>query len=162
MSGANADEVQLPYLETFSKAAESSNFTLAARALGLTQAAVSQRVHALEETLGTPLFRRRGGRVLLTPAGPGLYDFAHRILALPAAARQEVTGRETLVASELLLAASSIPGEHFLPSLLSVFSKKHPNIRVRATIGDSMGVMVQVEKGEVSLGLVGRKTENPH
>jgi DNA-binding transcriptional LysR family regulator len=38
----------LPYLETFAKAAELSCFTAAARALGLTQAAVSQRVHALD------------------------------------------------------------------------------------------------------------------
>src|SRR5262249_11819818 len=43
---------QLPYLETFALAAELGNFTAAARALGLTQAAVSQRVHALEQELG--------------------------------------------------------------------------------------------------------------
>src|SRR4051794_9195239 len=52
----DADQGQLPHLETFSKAAELSNFTGAAKALRLTQAAVSQRIHALEETLGKPLF----------------------------------------------------------------------------------------------------------
>ena len=53
---------QLPYLETFSKAAELSNFTEAAKALKLTQAAVSQRVQALERSIGKSLFQRRGGR----------------------------------------------------------------------------------------------------
>jgi DNA-binding transcriptional LysR family regulator len=62
----------------------------------------------------------------------------------------------------LSLAASSIPGEHLLPSLLSLFGKKHPHVRVRATVSDSMEVMAQVERGEVSLGLVGRKADNPH
>src|SRR5579885_125558 len=63
------DDVQLPYLETFSKAAELSSFTGAAKALRLTQASVSQRVQALEKALGTPLFKREGGRVLLTESG---------------------------------------------------------------------------------------------
>jgi DNA-binding transcriptional LysR family regulator len=154
--------IQLPHLETFSKAAELSNFTSAAKALSLTQASVSQRVQTLEKLLGAPLFKRQGGRVLLTAAGQKLYDYAQRILDLHRQARQEITGHESPAAGELILAASSIPGEHLLPALLQLFGEKHPHIRIRATVGDSMGVMTQVERGEVSLGLVGRKTESPH
>src|SRR6516162_1368887 len=73
---------QLPHLETFAKAAEASSFTGAAQVLGLTQAAVSQRIHALEKVLGTALFTREGGHVLLTEAGHQLYSYAQRILAL--------------------------------------------------------------------------------
>src|SRR5262249_37836624 len=120
------------------------------------------RVQALEKTLGTPLFKRQGGRVLLTEAGQKLYDYARRILDLHQEARREVTGQETPVVGELLPAASSIPGEHLLPALLSVFGQQHPHIRVRATVSDSMRVMAQVERGEVHLGLVGRKADNPH
>jgi DNA-binding transcriptional LysR family regulator len=156
------DDLQLPYLETFSKAAELSSFTAAAKALRLSQAAVSQRVQAIEKTLDTPLFNRQGGRVLLTEAGQKLYDYAQRILELHREARREVTGHDSPISGKLSLAASSIPGEHLLPALLSLFGQEHPNIRVRATVSDSMGVMVQVERGEVSLGLVGRKTENPN
>lgn len=156
------DDLQLPHLETFSKAAESSSFTRAAQALRLTQASVSQRVQALERTLGTPLFKRQGGRVLLTDTGQKLYDYAQRILDLHRQARQELTGRDAPAGGELSLAASSIPGEHLLPALLSQFGQQHPHIRVRATVGDSMGVLAQVERGRVNLGLVGRKTDNPH
>src|SRR6516165_1759656 len=156
------EDLRLPYLETFSKAAELSSFTGAAKALRLSQASVSQRVQALEKTLGAPLFRREGGRVLLTEAGRKLYGYAQRILELHREARREVTGHNAPVGGELLLAASSIPGEHLLPSLLLQFGQKHPHIRVRATVSDSMGVMAQVERGEVSLGLVGRKTDNLH
>lgn len=156
------ETVQLPYLETFSKAAELSSFTGAAKALRLTQAAVSQRVQALEKMLNKPLFKRQGGRVLLTEAGQKLYELAQRILDLHRLARLEVAGHETPLAGELLIAASSIPGEYFLPALLSMFGKKHPHIRVRATVTDSMAVIAQVERGEVSLGLVGRKAQKPH
>src|SRR4051812_36918540 len=120
----------LPHLETFARAAELLSFTATARALGLTQAAVSQRVAALEADLGVPLFRRQGGRVALTEAGQRLHDYARRILALHQEARAEVTARQEPVTGELALAASSIPGEHLLPGLLSVFQKRHPHIQV--------------------------------
>src|SRR5262245_34666891 len=83
---------QLPHLETFAEAAERNSFTAAARILGLTQAAVSQRIQALEQALDVPLFRRQGGHVLLTEAGQRLYPYAQRILALHREAIQQVTG----------------------------------------------------------------------
>ena len=163
MADAEGSEHEpLPHLPTFSKAAELSSFTGAAKALGLTQAAVSQRIQALEATLGTPLFLRRGGRVLPTEAGRKLYDYAQRILDLHRQARREVTGHEPEVVGELLLAASTIPGEHLLPSLLSSFCQRYPNIKVKAVAGDSTSVMAQVERGEASLGLVGRKADGPN
>jgi LysR family transcriptional regulator, low CO2-responsive transcriptional regulator len=152
----------LPHLETFSKAAELSSFTGAARALGLTQAAVSQRVHLLEQAVGTPLFRRQAGRVLLTDAGHRLYPYAQRIAALHREARQAVTGHKVPVTGDLLLAASSIPGEHLLPKPLSAFRRRHPHVQVRVTVTDSAAVLNQVEHGQAHLGLVGRREDSPH
>jgi DNA-binding transcriptional LysR family regulator len=162
VNAVESENLQLPYLETFAKAAELGSFTAAAKALRLTQAAVSQRVQALEKALGKSLFQRRGGRVVVTEAGQKLYDYAQQILDLHREARRTITGHEAPVAGELLLAASSIPGEHLLPALLSVFGRKHPHIQVRAAVSDSMGVIAQVERGTVNLGLVGRKTDDPH
>ncbi len=163
MTDADPEEVQLPYLETFSKAAELSSFTAAAKSLRLSQAAVSQRIQALERMLDVPLFRRQGGRVLLTEAGQRLYDYAERILTLHREARQEITRQpKPPVSGNLTLGASTIPGEHLLPALLSIFHGRFPHIQVKAEISDSMKVIAQVERGQVSLGLVGRKTDNPH
>jgi LysR family transcriptional regulator, low CO2-responsive transcriptional regulator len=162
VDAANREDVPLPYLETFSRAAELSSFTGAATALGLTQAAVSQRVQALETALGQPLFHRRGGRVLVTEAGRKLYEYAQRILDLHRQARREIQGRAAPAAGELLLAASSVPGEHLLPTLLAAFRRTYPQIQVRAAVSDSMAATAQVERGEVHLGLVGRKTDRPH
>src|SRR5262249_38263948 len=144
------------------KAAELLSFTGAARALDLTQAAVSQRVQALEGALGVALFRRQGGRVLLTEAGRRLYAYAEQIFALHREARAELTGRKEPLAGELTLAASSIPGEHLLPGLLTAFRQRHPHVRVRATVADSQAVLDQVEHGGAHLGLVGRRPDGPH
>jgi DNA-binding transcriptional LysR family regulator len=157
------EEDRLPHLGTFSKAAELCSFTAAAKALRLTQAAVSQRIQALEKILNVPLFRRHGGRVLLTETGRRLYDFAQRILALHQQARQEIAGQQKPpISGDLSLGASTIPGEHLLPALLTIFHERFPRIQVKAEISDSTKVIAQVERGQVSLGLVGRKTDCPH
>jgi DNA-binding transcriptional LysR family regulator len=152
---------QLPHLETFAKAAELSNFSAAGKALGLTQAAVSQRIQALEKALDAALFERRGGRVLLTQAGQRLYDYTQRILSLHEQARRDIAGIEPAIAGDLTLGASTVPGEHLLPALLAAFRERFPAIHVKVEISDSLKVIEQVERGQISLGLVGRKTDNP-
>src|SRR5262249_54940442 len=142
--------------------AEAGSFTAAARALGLTQGAVSLRVQALEEHLGVSLFERHGGKVLLTDAGRRLHGYAQRILALYQEAIADVTGRPAPLTGDLSLAASSGPGERLLPELLARFRERQPHIQVRATVADTGRVLHQVEHGQAHLGLVGGKAENPH
>jgi DNA-binding transcriptional LysR family regulator len=156
---ASGELIEMPYLETFIQAAELSSFTKAGQALDLSQAAVSQRIGALEKSLGVSLFRREGGRVVLTDAGRQLYAYAERILALHREARQEITGQKAPIVGELVLAASSIPGEHLLPSLLAKLSQTFPQVRVRASVSDTQTVLDQVQHGRAHLGLVGGKPE---
>ena len=49
----------LTYLEAFEAAARHLSFTRAAEELNCTQAAISQRVRALEQFFSRPLFHRR-------------------------------------------------------------------------------------------------------
>lgn len=148
---------QLPYLDTFVKAAEMSNFSRAAGVLGITQAAVSQRIHALERELRTALFHRRGGRVELTDAGRKLYDYAQRIEAMHEEIREHFGRYKPRVTGELVLAASTVPGEYLLPKLLAAFRRKQPDVRVRVMIADSQSVLELVEGGKVHLGFTGKK-----
>lgn len=153
---------QLPHLDTFSVAAERCNFTEAAKTLGLTQASVSQRIQALELRLGKSLFDRKSGRVMLTQAGHKLYAYAQQILSLYREASAAVSSLESPLAGDLFIAGSSIPGEHLLPNLLVAFSRKYPKVKVHATVSDSMVAIEQVERGDVSLGFVGRRAKNPN
>jgi DNA-binding transcriptional LysR family regulator len=150
---------ELPHLATFARAAERGSFTDAAADLGVTQAAVSQRIAALEQELRVSLFDRRAGRIALTDAGERLYGFARRILDLHGQAREGVSGVHPGVAGDLPIAASSVPGECYLPALLSAFRERFPGVHVRATVGDSRSVMKEVARGEATLGLVGQKPE---
>src|SRR5262245_22491767 len=121
MAETDLDLLPLPNLGTFSVAAETCSCTRTARRMRLTPAPVSQPIQALEQTIGKALFHRRGGRVPLTDAGRQLYDYAQRILELHREARRQIGGRDTPLRGDLLLAASSVPGEHLLPALLAGF-----------------------------------------
>ena len=152
---------ELPHLATFATVAESGGFTAAAAELSISQAAVSQRIAALESELRISLFNRRSGRISLTEAGQRLYPFARQILDLHGKARTEIGGFRPVVAGDLPLAASSVPGECFLPAVLSAFHEKYPGIHVQATVSDSGAVMQDVVKGRATLGLVGQKADKP-
>ena len=62
----------LSAIRIFEAAARLKSFTRAADELGVTQAAVSWQVKALEQRLGQPLFIRLPREVTLTPGGERL------------------------------------------------------------------------------------------
>lgn len=152
---------ELPHLSTFVRAAERGSFTDAAADLGVTQAAVSQRIAALEKELRLSLFNRRAGRIALTEAGERLYDLARRILDLHEEARGSLGDFRPSISGDLPISASSVPAECYLPALLSSFRERFPEVHVRASVGDSRSVTTEVTKGLASLGLVGKKAEKP-
>jgi len=63
-------------VKSFVAAARYQNFTRAAEALCVTQAAISRQIRELESHLGTPLFKRAGRSVELTKAGSIFFDAA--------------------------------------------------------------------------------------
>jgi LysR family transcriptional regulator (chromosome initiation inhibitor) len=67
-------------LETFAVVVESRHFGHAARSLNITRGAVSQRINALEESLGMPLLMRDGAAP--TPAGEALLRHIQVLRAL--------------------------------------------------------------------------------
>nr|WP_289123611.1 LysR substrate-binding domain-containing protein [uncultured Halomonas sp.] len=77
---------QLPPLlwpQAFESAVRTLSFTAAGSELGVTQAAISQRIRLLEDRLGQKLFVRHARSLTLTPAGqawlPSIHDAFSRI-----------------------------------------------------------------------------------
>ena len=67
-------------LEAFVAIAEYGSFQRAARALNLSQAALSHRLRKVEEDLGAALLTRTSREVSLTPTGQGLLPDARSLL----------------------------------------------------------------------------------
>ncbi len=72
--------MELRQLRAFTKAAETLNFTEAAKALYVTQSSFSQSIKMLEEELNVTLFHRNSHEVSLSQAGMELLPFARQTL----------------------------------------------------------------------------------
>src|SRR6478672_6817473 len=79
-------------LVTFERIVREGSFNRAARALNLSQAAISGRIQALEAEIGGPLFIRGGRRVTLTEAGENFLPYARRALAVIAEGMEAARG----------------------------------------------------------------------
>jgi phosphohistidine swiveling domain-containing protein len=73
--------ISLRRLEVFCLVVEEGGVTRAAEHLFVAQPAVSSQIRALEEWVGTKLFARTGGRLVLTAAGQRVYAWAKETLA---------------------------------------------------------------------------------
>ena len=89
-------------LSAFESAARLASFTAAARELGATQPAVSQRIVQLETELGAPLFERGPRGVTLTGDGERLYEAVRRSLDAIRVATADIRARRASGALTLL------------------------------------------------------------
>ncbi|MDB5424728.1 MAG: LysR family transcriptional regulator [Phenylobacterium sp.] len=118
----------LSAIRVFEAAARLLSFTRAAEELGMTQAAVSWQVKALERRLDQPLFRRLPREVVLTPPGERLARAATEAMGLLRTAVSDLsdTGEGVLAISTLQTLAVQ-----WLAPRLGGFQVAHPKIAVR-------------------------------
>lgn len=124
--------VRMPSLRavrSFVAAAKYQNFTRAAEALCVTQAAVSRQIRELEESLGVPLFKRAGRAVELTEAGTILYDAVSLSFINIAQAAQRITDGSR-GQQELTICCSQAFAAFWLSTRLPEFFSAHPNINI--------------------------------
>lgn len=117
-------------LTAFIKTASSLNITAAAKELGITQSALSQRIALLENDLETTLFIREARGLKLTEQGEKLLHFALLNQKLEDEFLHEFSGAPDEIAGTLSLAGySSIMRSVVIPAL-APFLRKNPKIQI--------------------------------
>jgi DNA-binding transcriptional LysR family regulator len=135
MPSIRADVGPLATLFAFEAAGRLGSFTRAADELGVTQAAVSKQVAALEQRLGRKLFVRRARHIELTPAGGELFETTSAALASVARAMREI---QALDHAPLTIALSIAMSQFWLMPILPEFTDRHPDIRLRILSQDDL------------------------
>ncbi len=147
--------MNISYFNTFITVVETSSFSKAARALGLSQPAVSFQVQSLEKELGTALLERRGSGIRLTPAGDMVLVAAGRIVKTYEEMLMSINETRNIVTGQLVLVASTIPGEYIVPKLIGVFKRDYPQVDISLNISDSGHVIEQVTSRAADVGFIG-------
>jgi len=151
-------DFDLRQLEVFQKVVELGSFSKAAEAVFLAQASVSERISNLEGAVGARLLDRLGRKVVPTKAGELLYKHAVLLLDMKKNATMEMQQFLGTTRGEILIGASTIPGEYILPKLLDSFFEQYPLIRINLTVRDSGVIQEKVLSGELEIGLIGFQT----
>lgn len=120
----------LAFLQAFEKAAGTLSFKEAADALLLSPSALTRRIQALEEHLGTPLFRRLNPGLELTPEGARYLDGVRRVLVELRRAQRSVT---PATSAPLRVSALQSFTESWLVPHLPEFEAAHPGIVLEVT-----------------------------
>jgi putative choline sulfate-utilization transcription factor len=123
---------RLPPMQTlavFESAARLASFTAAARELGSTQPAVSQRIVQLEMDLGAPLFERGHRGVTLTADGARLYEAVRQSLDVIRNATTEIRTRSATGALTILTDFGF--ATYWLMPRLAELKRVMPDVNVR-------------------------------
>ena len=147
--------MNLEYLKTYLEVVRLGSFSEVAKKLSISQPAVSFQIQKLERDLGVRLIDRGQKTIKLTDAGKRLVRFAEvvdkehvRLMRDLDQLREEVTGN-------IIIAASTIPGEILLPPILGEFKALHPSVGARVDVSDSLTVISGVQSGAYDLGFCG-------
>jgi DNA-binding transcriptional LysR family regulator len=129
-------------LEIFCAVAAEQSITRAAQQLARVQSNVTTRVKQLEDELRVELFSREGRRMTLTPNGRRMLVYAQRLLALAEEAREAMSPDQP--AGALRIGALESVAATRLPSWLSVYHSRWPQVELEISIGTSCSLVDDV------------------
>lgn len=124
-------------MAVFATVVRQGSLSAAARQLGSTPSAVSQRLRALEAAHGVRLLHRSTRKLTLTEAGARLLGPAEAMLTAAQSAREALAlARDDLV-GELRISAPVGFARHVAPALAPLLAA-HPGLRLSLNVNDAM------------------------
>lgn len=139
--------------ETFLTVCQTMNFTAAAKQLNITQPAVSQHIHFLEDQYHTSLFIYRNKQLFLTRSGEilckHLLTMKNDEKAILEELKSNFTGIETLS-----IGVTMTIGEYAIVDKLANFLIHHPEINIHLHYDNTFQLLKLLDHGQISMAIV--------
>ncbi len=145
----------LKQLRIFEMVAKHRNYTRAAKALFLTQPAVSMQIKQLEEQAGLALFERSGKETRITEAGRELLHYSHIIHQQLEEAGQVLDELRGIKRGRLHLTMAST-ANYFTPRLLATFCERFPAVQVSLNVANRDGLLKALEDNATDIVIMGK------
>lgn len=156
-------------IRVFAAVVEAGSFTAAAERLGMSRAAVSKHILALEERLGARLLNRTTRRVSVTESGRTFYEQCRRILADLEDAERSAGELHNEPRGELRIMAPTNFGLAEIGAAITDLALAYPRLRINLTLNDHVtdpiteGYDIAISVGRprgASSSLIARKLNN--
>lgn len=138
-----------PKVYTFLKVVETGSYTAAAKALHLTQPAVTQHIAKIEEYYGTSLFLPEGRGVKLSDAGRRFLHYARMQQSNENSLLDGFRGIET----PLRLGSTLSIADYYLPELIIPLCKNN-DMRLNIKVGNTEKLLDGLVKGELDAAFI--------
>jgi DNA-binding transcriptional LysR family regulator len=146
--------MDLVLLKSLLAVADQRSVTHAARALAITQPALSRRLQQLEEELGAPLLARSTRGVALTEAGRLVATEGRLLVERYERLREAVRARQGLEAGLVRIGGGATAVSFLLPATIAEFGRLHPGVRFEVREQGSRDVEEDVRQERIELGIV--------
>jgi DNA-binding transcriptional LysR family regulator len=146
--------IDLDLYSIFCTVARCGSLSHAARELYVSQPAISQSMHRLEDALGCTLFARTSRGISLTSEGRMLYSYADKAVSLITAAEDRLNRMRTLQSGGLMIGASDTLCQFFLLPYLEKFHSEYPEIQLQVTNRTTPDTVELLKVGKVDIALV--------
>lgn len=150
--------LKLRQLKAILAIGEHLNLSKAARALGVSQPALTKSLHEIEDTLGVPIFDRttRGARP--NAYGAAVLERARRILAEVDRINDDISRIKAGDAGTIAIGALPVAAAGLLPVVVARLRQDHPGLEIRITQGTTDTLLAKVAAGELDV-MIGRLYE---
>ncbi len=130
------------------------NITAAAERLFTSQPGISKQLRQLEQEIGVQIFSRKSkGLVAVTPAGATVVEYARKILRDVDNIRS--IGKDLMAEQDgtLSIATTHTQARYVLPTVISRFHERYPNVSLELHQGTSEQIATLVEENQVDFAI---------
>lgn len=113
------------------------SFTKAAQNLYISQPSLSARIKKIEEIIGEPLFDRSTTPLQLTEVGKVYIEAAEEITQIEQRVENYINDLAGLKAGNLAVGASTLFAAYVVPSLITQFNQKFPDVHIQLIEGNT-------------------------
>ncbi|MFF7400218.1 LysR family transcriptional regulator [Achromobacter sp. NPDC008082] len=142
--------LKLRHLQVLAALESAGTVTGAAKAMHMTQPALSHWLSDMEDLVGTPLFVR-GRTLTLTEAGRALWRYACRVLGDTARTGEEIEAVKGGVAGHLHIGTILSAAPVLLPRAIAALHQRSPKVQIELVEGLLEPLVERVERREIDL-----------
>jgi DNA-binding transcriptional LysR family regulator len=152
--------INLNQLRTFYQAAKHLNLSVAAKALYVTQPAVTAQVKAFEAHCEMKLFKKKAGKLYLTEEGKAIYKYAQKVFDYEKDIEIAVEEMKKLKRGSLRIGTARTYARYFMPFLISRFRQIYPKIKIHLDEGSSSEMVRSLTDFKNEMAIIAKGDEN--
>ncbi len=139
-------------LKAFHNVALHGGFSAAAKALSLSQPAISEQVRKLEQNHDVLLFQRKHKSVQLTQAGEQVFRLTKQLFEIELQIEEYLSQTSAAIDGKLRIMVDSA---HHVTEVLGQFRQRYPNITVSLQTGNTDRIIDELRAYNAEIGVVG-------